>query len=190
MNWLHLIAYQSDSPGNKALVGGIVGAIAALILWLFDGAGRSKAKVDADEKIWREYEAAYSDAKTRNMSDEQADRHARVVSGFKGKPTSSVTVAPPVQQASVQATSNAESEILVHVGVEPVDAESITFFIAPNRIEQGPFTLDILRQKVAEGEFTSKTLAWREGQTGWEEARAIPELRTLFGAIPPPLPPE
>jgi hypothetical protein len=31
-------------------------------------------------------------------------------------------------------------------------------------------------------------LVWAEGMAGWEEAKAVKDLASLFTAVPPPLP--
>lgn len=54
----------------------------------------------------------------------------------------------------------------------------------------GPLDLPALQQKAASGELTRETLAWRQGQAAWTAAGQIPELAAVFGAVPPPLPPQ
>ncbi|WP_030158098.1 SPFH domain-containing protein [Glycomyces sp. NRRL B-16210] len=54
----------------------------------------------------------------------------------------------------------------------------------------GPFDAPTLQQKVATGELTRDTLAWKQGQAAWTAAGQIPELSSLFGMLPPPLPPQ
>ncbi len=54
--------------------------------------------------------------------------------------------------------------------------------------QAGPFDVPALQQKVASGELTRETLAWKQGQAAWTPAGQIPELSGLFGMMPPPLP--
>lgn len=75
-------------------------------------------------------------------------------------------------------------------GLTPPPVPALAFYIAPNNAQQGPFTLDALRQRVASGELTPDTLAWREGLAAWAPASQVPELSGLFAAVPPPLPPQ
>ncbi|WP_460496519.1 SPFH domain-containing protein [Glycomyces tarimensis] len=56
--------------------------------------------------------------------------------------------------------------------------------------QAGPFDEAALRQKAATGELTRETLAWKAGQASWLPAGQIPELASVFGATPPPLPPQ
>ena len=66
----------------------------------------------------------------------------------------------------------------------------MNYFIITNGVQQGPFTLDELRQH----NISSETLVWTEGMSQWEPAWQIEELKALFynnescvtGATPPP----
>ncbi|THV30097.1 SPFH domain-containing protein [Glycomyces paridis] len=57
--------------------------------------------------------------------------------------------------------------------------------------QAGPFDVPALQQKIAAGELTRETLAWKQGQAAWSPAGQVPELSGLFGMVPPPpLPPQ
>jgi hypothetical protein len=56
-------------------------------------------------------------------------------------------------------------------------------------ISYGPYDMDQLRQMVQQGTLTRDTPVWREGMAQWVAAGTIPELSSLFGNNPPPLPP-
>jgi membrane protease subunit (stomatin/prohibitin family) len=62
------------------------------------------------------------------------------------------------------------------------------WYLGLNGQQAGPFDIPALQQKVATGELTRETLAWKQGQAAWTPAGQIPELSGLFGAMPPPLP--
>lgn len=70
----------------------------------------------------------------------------------------------------------------------------MNYFIITNGVQQGPFTLDELRQH----NISSETLVWTEGMSQWEPAWQVEELKALFynnesrvtGATPPPPPHE
>ena len=68
--------------------------------------------------------------------------------------------------------------------------QQATFFIAVNNQQTGPFDLPTLRQKVQSGEVQRETLAWKQGMATWTPAGQVPELQSLFGPTPPPLPPQ
>ncbi|HEX2202925.1 MAG TPA: SPFH domain-containing protein [Longimicrobium sp.] len=70
----------------------------------------------------------------------------------------------------------------------PLPAQAL-FFVALNGAQSGPHPLDTLRQQAAAGALTRETLVWKEGMAAWTRAGDVPELSTLFGAVPPPLPP-
>jgi membrane protease subunit (stomatin/prohibitin family) len=63
------------------------------------------------------------------------------------------------------------------------------FYVALAGQQAGPFDADAVRQRVAAGQITAATLVWRQGMAAWTPAGQVPELATLFAAVPPPLPP-
>ena len=65
-----------------------------------------------------------------------------------------------------------------------------SFFIAVNGQQQGPYTPQVLQQMVQQGSLTRDTLVWKQGMTAWIKASDVAELNALFGALPPPLPPQ
>lgn len=67
----------------------------------------------------------------------------------------------------------------------------MNYFIIVNDAQQGPYTLEELRQR----HITEETLVWCEGMTDWQPAWQVEELRPLFAAsangsqpTPPPVP--
>lgn len=78
-------------------------------------------------------------------------------------------------------------------GTPPPPPQSVTFMIAENGNQAGPFTLPELSQLIAAGRFSPQTYVWRQGMTNWEQAANVPETAQLFnpgaGTVPPPLPP-
>jgi len=64
------------------------------------------------------------------------------------------------------------------------------YHIAVGGQQQGPFTLDALRTCVQDGRLTRQTLVWKQGMAQWTPAGQVPEVAALFGATPPPLPPQ
>jgi hypothetical protein len=47
-----------------------------------------------------------------------------------------------------------------------------------------------LQQQIQSGKLTRQTLVWRQGMANWTAAEQVDELKGLFGAVPPPLPPQ
>ncbi len=54
--------------------------------------------------------------------------------------------------------------------------------------QAGPFTMDVLKQKMTAGEITRETLVWKSGMQQWTPAGQVPELAELFKDVPPPIP--
>ncbi len=71
----------------------------------------------------------------------------------------------------------------------PLPAES-AYFLAIDGQQTGPLTISAIKQKISGGKISLKTKAWKEGMAEWTEINRIEELKSLFGATPPPLPPE
>lgn len=61
--------------------------------------------------------------------------------------------------------------------------------VVVNGAQAGPFDIAALTQMVASGTLTKDTLVWKAGMANWAAASTVAELNTVFGAVPPPLPP-
>ncbi len=67
--------------------------------------------------------------------------------------------------------------------------QAVQFFVAAGGQQTGPFDTAALQGKVQSGEVTRDTLVWKQGMAAWTAAGQVDELSSLFGAMPPPLPP-
>ena len=67
---------------------------------------------------------------------------------------------------------------------------AVSFFLAVNGQQAGPFDADALAAKARSGEFSRGTLVWKQGMTAWAAADTVPELQVVLAAVPPPLPPQ
>jgi hypothetical protein len=74
-------------------------------------------------------------------------------------------------------------------GPPPVP-QAVSFFVAVNGQQTGPFDLAVLGQKAAAGEVNRQTLVWKDGMASWTAAGDVAELKSIFGTVPPPLPPQ
>lgn len=63
------------------------------------------------------------------------------------------------------------------------------FYVAIGGQQAGPYPVDQLRQLAAQGQMTRDSLVWCQGMANWTKAGEVTELATLFGGLPPPLPP-
>jgi membrane protease subunit (stomatin/prohibitin family) len=75
-------------------------------------------------------------------------------------------------------------------GPPPLPNAGVQFFVAVNGQQQGPYTLSTLQQMSQQGSLTRDSLVWRQGLSAWIKAGEASELSSLFGAAPPPLPPQ
>jgi membrane protease subunit (stomatin/prohibitin family) len=64
----------------------------------------------------------------------------------------------------------------------------ISFFIAINGQQSGPFDIGAIKQMISQNQVSRDTLAWKEGMANWAAAGTINELSALFGSVPPPIP--
>ena len=64
-----------------------------------------------------------------------------------------------------------------------------SFFIELDGQQAGPLDVAALTERAKKGLFTRQTLVWRQGMDNWAAAETVPELKSVFGALPPPLPP-
>ncbi len=71
----------------------------------------------------------------------------------------------------------------------PLPNQATQFHVALNGQQAGPFSTGTLRSYVQSGQLTPDTLVWTQGMTGWTAAGQVDQLKNLFGATPPPLPP-
>ena len=74
-------------------------------------------------------------------------------------------------------------------GQTPPPLPGNTFFVAINGQQQGPHSLQVIQQLVQQGSVSRDTLVWKQGMAAWTKANDVTELSSLFGAAPPPLPP-
>lgn len=62
-----------------------------------------------------------------------------------------------------------------------------TYHVAVGGVQQGPFPVAQIQQMIQQGQITSDTLLWTAGMPAWAVASSVPEISSLFGAVPPPL---
>lgn len=78
-------------------------------------------------------------------------------------------------------------------GQNPVTAPpappTISFMIANNGQQSGPYTIPQIQQFIAAGQVTRQTYVWKQGMANWAFAETVPELAGLFAPTPPPVPP-
>jgi membrane protease subunit (stomatin/prohibitin family) len=70
----------------------------------------------------------------------------------------------------------------------PPMPQAPSFFVGLGGRQAGPYDASALQQQVLGGKLTRETLVWRPGFPNWTPAGQVPELASLFGQVPPPLP--
>jgi len=75
-------------------------------------------------------------------------------------------------------------------GPPPLPGGNVQFYVAVNGQQAGPFGLPQLQQMVQQGQLTPESLVWKQGMASWTAAQGVADLSSLFGASPPPLPPQ
>ncbi len=68
-------------------------------------------------------------------------------------------------------------------------AVNVTYMVSVNGQQFGPYNMQQLQQMVQNGQLTAQTYVWKQGMANWDLAGNVQELATLFGAVPPPMPP-
>jgi hypothetical protein len=72
-------------------------------------------------------------------------------------------------------------------GPPPVPG-AIQYFIALEGQQNGPHSVDGLKDLITKGVLTRDTLVWKQGMQNWIKASDSPEVSPLFGSSPPPIP--
>lgn len=72
----------------------------------------------------------------------------------------------------------------------PPPVPGLSYHVVVNGAAAGPFGAEQLQGLVASGQLTRETLVWKNGMAGWLAAGDQADLAGLFGAVPPPVPPQ
>ncbi len=70
----------------------------------------------------------------------------------------------------------------------PVPGQA-SYHVVMNGQSTGPFGIDQLRSGATAGQLTPDSLVWTAGMDGWKKASEVADLKAVFGATPPPVPP-
>jgi len=86
-----------------------------------------------------------------------------------------------------QAMSNNQSRTNSPSAPPPVPP-ALQFFIVFNGAQDGPYDMPALKNLVLQKKLQKDSLVWREGMSAWTAAKDVPELNSVLGSIPPPIP--
>ncbi len=75
-------------------------------------------------------------------------------------------------------------------GPPPLPGGQAQFYIGEGGQQKGPFDLNTLTNMVQNQAVSKDTLVWKQGMPAWAAAGQVQELQQIFGAAPPPLPPQ
>lgn len=78
----------------------------------------------------------------------------------------------------------------IQPGTTPPPIPTVAYNVAVNGQPTGPFDLNVLKQMVTTGQFTTESLVWKAGMTEWQKAGTIGELKEIFANAMPPIPTE
>jgi membrane protease subunit (stomatin/prohibitin family) len=70
----------------------------------------------------------------------------------------------------------------------PGPGAAAIYFVAVNGQQTGPFDKQTLVSQISMGRLTPQTLVWVNGMLHWTPAGEVPDLASLFGNVPPPIP--
>ena len=70
----------------------------------------------------------------------------------------------------------------------PPPPSSSQFFVLINNQQNGPHTIDSIKNLIATNQISRETLVWKDGMAEWGEIIAQDELSSLFSNNPPPPP--
>jgi membrane protease subunit (stomatin/prohibitin family) len=74
--------------------------------------------------------------------------------------------------------------------VAPPPLPGADWFVGVGGQQQGPFDAAALANMARAGQLTRDSLVWKNGMAGWVAASGVAELSSVFGSVPPPLPPQ
>lgn len=69
----------------------------------------------------------------------------------------------------------------------PMPAQN-PFYVVINGAQAGPFQAAQLQQMIMQGQITRESMVWSQGMAAWASASTVPQLASLFSAVPPPPP--
>ncbi|MGN1264138.1 MAG: DUF4339 domain-containing protein, partial [Prevotella sp.] len=73
--------------------------------------------------------------------------------------------------------------------IPPVQEPELKVHLFIGGQNYGPYTREICKQLVTNGQLTPQTMAWMEGMPAWTPAGQIPAMQSLFAPATPQMPP-
>jgi membrane protease subunit (stomatin/prohibitin family) len=73
-------------------------------------------------------------------------------------------------------------------GAPPPIPGAVSYFVAVDNQQQGPFDLPSLKLRIETGQLARTTLVWKNGMANWIPADQVDDLKPFFANTPPPIP--
>lgn len=86
------------------------------------------------------------------------------------------------------AMGGAMGNLMGSMGQTPPPPPVLSYHIAINGQQSGPYTVAQLKEFAQNGQFTKQHHIWKPGMAGWELAETAPAMAEVFGQVPPPPP--
>jgi membrane protease subunit (stomatin/prohibitin family) len=86
------------------------------------------------------------------------------------------------------AMGNQMGGMMTSINKTPPPPPVLSYHIALNGQQSGPYNIEQLKQFVQTGQFTKEYHVWKEGMSGWELANDVAEISVVFSVVPPPPP--
>ncbi|MCL4693379.1 MAG: SPFH domain-containing protein [Candidatus Hydrogenedentes bacterium] len=121
---------------------------------------------------------AYTQYQTANALEKAAENPGGTASGGMGLGMG-FAMAGQMGQAAASASQ-----------APPPVPQAANYYVAVDGQQTGPFDAMTLKQQIQSGRLTPQSLVWTEGMAQWTAANDVPDVAKLFGATPPPVPPQ
>ena len=87
-----------------------------------------------------------------------------------------------------QMFTSQKSEAAAQSATPPPIPGAVTYFVAENGQQTGPFDMDALKQMAISRTLHKESLVWKNGMDQWTQADSVDDLKPLFNHLPPPIP--
>ena len=92
------------------------------------------------------------------------------------------------QMASQMSQAMGGANVTAPMQGPPPIPQALSFYAVVDGKQDGPFDGTALQSHIQSGQVGRQTLVWKQGMSAWTPAGQVPELSSLFAAVPPPLP--
>lgn len=87
-----------------------------------------------------------------------------------------------------QAMTNTHNSLNKNLNHEQMQAPARYIYAIIDGVQQGPFSIGEVMEKMRQGAITPQTYVWKQGMSNWLPAEQVDDLAPAQGSIPPQLP--